>query len=63
VKIGPTALPISGREKYSITEGWSISDFRQAVKAASSMLSSNPRQLSGLIKDEWPNILESNLVA
>jgi L-2-hydroxyglutarate oxidase LhgO len=63
VKIGPTALPVSGREKYSITEGWSISDFRQAVKAGSSMFSSNPRQLSGLIKDEWPKILESNLIA
>lgn len=63
VKIGPTALPISGREKYSLIEGWSVSDFGQAVKAAGAMVTNNPRQFGGIIKDEWPRILESNLIA
>lgn len=63
VKIGPTAIPVSGREKYSFSEGWSFSDAKQALKGATAMLWDNPRRLAGIMKDEWPKLLESRLIA
>jgi L-2-hydroxyglutarate oxidase LhgO len=63
VKIGPTAIPVSGRERYSFSEGWSFSDAKQALKGTTAMLRDDPRRLGGIIKDELPKLLEFNLVA
>jgi L-2-hydroxyglutarate oxidase len=62
VKIGPTAIPITGREQYSIIEGWSASDIRQATKAMKALIAGQSHDLKSMIKTEWPKLLESQLV-
>jgi len=62
VKIGPTAIPIFGREQYSFANGWSTSDIFQSFKAIFSISNGNSHNLSGIIKSEWPKIIQKNLV-
>ena len=62
VKIGPTAIPISGREQYSFTEGWSASDIGQAFKGIKSLIRGDSHDLRAILKTEWPKIIQSRLV-
>jgi L-2-hydroxyglutarate oxidase len=62
VKIGPTAIPISGREQYSFTEGWSASDIRQAFKGMKSLIRGDSHDLRAILKTEWPKMTQSRLV-
>jgi len=62
VKIGPTAIPISGREQYSFTEGWSISDIMQAVKGIKSLVRGDSHDLKTILKTEWPKIIQYQLI-
>jgi L-2-hydroxyglutarate oxidase LhgO len=62
VKIGPTAIPIAGREQYSFTEGWSASDIRQALKGMKSLIRGDSHDLNTILKTEWPKIIQSRLV-
>jgi len=62
VKIGPTAIPIVGREQYSIREGWSIVDSVQAVKSAAALVKGESHNLGSILKSEWPKIMLSKLV-
>lgn len=62
VKIGPTAIPIAGREQYSFTEGWSASDIGQAIKGMKSLIGGESHDLKAILKTEWPKILENRLV-
>jgi (S)-2-hydroxyglutarate dehydrogenase len=62
VKIGPTAIPIAGREQYSLTEGWSISDLRQSVNGLASMLKNSRSNLGSLVYSETPKIFEKFIV-
>lgn len=62
VKIGPTAIPISGREQYSFTEGWSASDIGQAIKGMKSLIRGDSHDLRAILKTEWPKIIQSRLV-
>ena len=62
VKIGPTAIPISGREQYSFTEGWSASDIGQAFKGIKSLIRGDSHDLTAILKTEWPKIIQSRLV-
>lgn len=62
VKIGPTAIPISGREQYSFIEGWSASDIGQAFKGMKSLIRGDSHDLRAILKTEWPKILQSRLV-
>lgn len=62
VKIGPTAIPIAGREQYTITQGWSVSDIGQALKGMKSLVLGDSHDLKSILKTEWPKILESRLV-
>lgn len=62
VKIGPTAIPIAGREQYSITQGWSTSDFWQAFKGFKSLILGDSHDLKSILKTEWPKVLENRLV-
>jgi L-2-hydroxyglutarate oxidase LhgO len=62
VKIGPTAIPIVGREQYSIREGWSIVDSVQAVKSAVALVKGESHNLGSILKSEWPKIMLSKLV-
>ena len=62
VKIGPTAIPISGREQYSFTEGWSASDIGQSIKGMSSLIFGVSHDFSEMLKTEWPKIILSRLI-
>ena len=62
VKIGPTAIPITGREQYSLRKGWSISDLGQAIKAFMSLSTNDTHSVSAILKSEWPKISEKYLV-
>jgi L-2-hydroxyglutarate oxidase LhgO len=62
VKIGPTAIPIAGREQYSFTEGWSASDVGQAIKGIKSLIIGDSHDLKAMLKTEWPKVLENRLV-
>jgi L-2-hydroxyglutarate oxidase LhgO len=62
VKIGPTAIPIVGREQYSIREGWSLLDLVQAAKGATSLVKGESHDLVSILKSEWPKIMLSRLV-
>jgi L-2-hydroxyglutarate oxidase len=62
VKIGPTAIPIAGREQYSFTEGWSASDVGQAIRGMKSLIVGDSHDLKAILKTEWPKVLENRLV-
>jgi L-2-hydroxyglutarate oxidase len=62
VKIGPTAIPIAGREQYSFTEGWSGSDVAQALKGIKSIIKGNSHDFGTILRHEWPKIIQKLLV-
>ena len=62
VKIGPTAIPIAGREQYSLTEGWSGSDIAQAIKGMKSLITGDSHDFGAILKSEWPKIIQKLLV-
>jgi len=62
VKIGPTAIPIAGREQYSFLSGWSGSDIAQAVKGITSLIRGDAHDFGAIIKTEWPKVIERLLV-
>ena len=61
VKIGPTAIPIAGREQYSFNTGWSVSDIGQAVKGMTSLIKGEAHDFGAILKSELPKFLESTL--
>jgi L-2-hydroxyglutarate oxidase len=62
VKIGPTAIPIAGREQYSFTEGWSGPDIIQALKGVKSLVTGDSHDFGAILKSEWPKIIQKLLV-
>ena len=62
VKIGPTAIPIAGREQYSSTEGWSSSDITQALKGMKSLISGDSHDFGAILKSEWPKMIQKLLI-
>lgn len=61
-KIGPTAIPIAGREQYGPTEGWSASDIGQALKGMAALIRGESHDFGSILKTEWPKLVESLLV-
>ena len=62
VKIGPTAIPILGREQYSWTEGWSLPDIGQSLIAATALILGRAHSLGEILKSELPKLRENSLV-
>lgn len=62
VKIGPTAIPISGREQYSLGTGWSMSDIFQAIKGAKSLVLGDSHDVLKIVRSEWPKIIEKEII-
>jgi L-2-hydroxyglutarate oxidase LhgO len=62
VKIGPTAIPIAGREQYSMLEGWSGSDIVQAIKGMTALIRGDSHDFGAILKSELPKFLQSTLV-
>ncbi len=62
VKIGPTAIPIAGREQYSLLSGWSGSDVAQSLKGMSSLMRGDAHDFGKIIRSEWPKVVQNLLV-
>jgi L-2-hydroxyglutarate oxidase len=62
VKIGPTAIPIAGREQYSFLSGWSGSDIAQSLKGMSSLINGEAHDFGKIIKSEWPKVIQRLLI-
>lgn len=62
VKIGPTAIPIAGREQYSFLSGWSGTDIGQALKGMTSLIKGDAHDFGAILKTEWPKIIQTMLV-
>jgi len=62
VKIGPTAIPILGREQYTPLSGWSLADSIQALKAAFGLIRGQAHDFSEIVKSELPKLREAKLV-
>lgn len=62
VKIGPTAIPILGREQYGITKGWSLSDATQAIRASVSLIRGEAHDFSKIVKEELPKLWRRTLI-
>jgi L-2-hydroxyglutarate oxidase LhgO len=62
VKIGPTAIPILGREQYSLTKGWSLFDISEAIKATRSLIRGEAHDFSKMVKSEWPKLIQREIV-
>lgn len=62
VKIGPTAIPIAGREQYSFLNGWSAADIGQALKGMTSLIKGEAHDFGAILKTEWPKMIQSMLV-
>jgi L-2-hydroxyglutarate oxidase len=62
VKIGPTAIPIAGREQYSLTTGWSAPDMLQALMAIRSLVSGDSHDFGAILKSEWPKVIQNLLL-
>lgn len=62
VKIGPTAIPMVGREQYKVSSGFSVSDLQQTIKGIGAIAKGKHHKIGKLIQSEWPKIFESNLV-
>ena len=63
VKIGPTAIPIAGREQYSFFEGWSGSDIAQAIRGIASLVKGDEHSFKEILKSEFPKFLQTTLIA
>ena len=61
VKIGPTAIPILGREQYSWAKGWSLPDIGQALIAGTALIRGRAHSLGEILKSELPKLRESSL--
>lgn len=62
VKIGPTAIPILGREQYGFAQGWTLSDIQSTLAGLTSMVRHSAHDLPALIRSEWPKVRTSMLV-
>jgi L-2-hydroxyglutarate oxidase LhgO len=62
VKIGPTAIPVIGREQYSLFEGWSLSDIGQAITATRALIQGPSHKFGEILKSELPKLRERSLV-
>lgn len=63
VKVGPTAIPILGREQYSLFDGCSAVDILDSIRASISIIAGKEHDFSQLVRDELPKLLEKNLIA
>jgi L-2-hydroxyglutarate oxidase LhgO len=62
VKIGPTAIPVIGREQYSISKGWSGVDFVQSVIGMKSLVLGGSHDVKSIFWSEWPKFFEGQLI-
>lgn len=62
VKIGPTAIPIFGKEQYSITSKLTLQELMQTFKGIYAHVRSDKHSFLELLKTEWPKFYTKRLV-
>lgn len=62
VKIGPTAIPVLGREQYKLSQRLILSDAQSTIAGLASMIHHGAHDLPALIRSELPKILTSSLI-
>ena len=62
IKIGPTAIPILGRERYSVTSEIELKEVLDSVKSMFSLIKGKEYDLGEIVKSEAPKTLTNNLV-
>ena len=62
IKIGPTAIPVIGREQYSFKDGFDLSDVRNTTSAVSALARNSLSNLVSLAATEFPKVFTRNLI-
>jgi L-2-hydroxyglutarate oxidase len=62
VKVGPTSIPVLGREQYSFFESWNARDINRILKTGYNFMMANPRNFFELVNSEFPKFHTKNLV-
>lgn len=62
-KIGPTAIPVLGRENYSISQGISLRDSIETLKGFKSMVLGETHDVSSLLSTELPKLWKKILIS
>jgi (S)-2-hydroxyglutarate dehydrogenase len=62
IKIGPTAIPVLGREQYKFSHGFDQSDFIQSLSAILALGRNSLPNLISLAMTEFPKISTKNLL-
>ena len=63
VKIGPTAIPIIGKEQYKILSGFSLSDLKSASISFGAIAAGSHHSLLELVRSEFPKYSTRFLVS
>ena len=62
IKIGPTAIPLFGREQYSLSARVHFSEIKDSIKSMFSLVKGKEYDLSEIFRDEVPKIFTKLLV-
>ena len=62
IKIGPTAIPVLGREQYKLSQGFEKKDLKQSISAVLALGRNSLPDLLSLAIAEFPKISTSNLL-
>jgi L-2-hydroxyglutarate oxidase LhgO len=62
VKVGPTSIPVLGREQYSFFESWNARDVNRILKTGYKFMLGNPKNFFDLVNSEFPKFQTRNLV-
>jgi L-2-hydroxyglutarate oxidase len=62
LKIGPTAIPLVGREQYSINYKITIKEVKDSLKAVNSLIQGREYNFPGILRQEFPKISTKFLI-
>ena len=62
IKIGPTAIPVLGKEQYTISSKLESSEIGETLKTMWQFIRKNPREVSKFLAHEWSTLNSKKLV-
>ena len=62
IKIGPTAIPLFGKEQYSLFKGIKLSEMFESIKALMSLINGSAHDVSEILMTEFPKMTSRKLV-
>ena len=62
-KIGPTAIPVFGREHYTLNSGWSAPDTIQSLKSIGALVTGQAHDFKAILKSEIPKVFQNLLIS